>query len=53
MIVRGRKIDSHYWIRCIIVCPKLDLLKPLELVVDTGATTTTVFSEFIEMNVIL
>lgn len=50
MIIRGQKVQHHYWIPCLLVCPNNEVIKPLELVVDTGATTTTVFSEYIGMD---
>jgi len=47
MIIRGPKVVGHHWIPCLLICPHLELVKPLELVVDTGASKTTVFSEFL------
>jgi predicted aspartyl protease len=50
MEIRGHKVNEHYWIPCFFICSSREILKPLELLIDTGASITTVFSEFIEMD---
>lgn len=47
MIIRGPKVAGHYWLRCIFAYAQQQIFTPIEMLVDTGATTTTIFSEIV------
>ena len=50
MIIRGQKVLGHYWLPCFLVCSNPEIAKPLQFVVDTGASSTTLVANVIELD---
>jgi predicted aspartyl protease len=49
-VVATKAVDSHYYLSAFVFCAKPELVRAADFVVDTGASTTTLVAENLDID---